>query len=72
MADDERIMITIKIQNHEGKWKKRDISVPISLVISELGSASKWIRSNGQPIDTSKSFEENNILNGESIELISG
>ena len=68
----KEIMITIKIQNDEGKWKKRDISVPIGLVISELGSSSTWIRSNGQPIDTNKSFEDNNILNGEAIELISG
>ncbi len=72
MTDDERIMITIKIQNDEGECKKRDISVPIGLVISELGSSSTWTRSNGQPIDTNKSFEDNNILNGESIELISG
>lgn len=70
MESDERIIITIKALDKDGKWKKRDISVPVTLPIKDLRSAKTWKRMNGELIDTSKSFEENNIFNGELIELI--
>lgn len=34
--DEERIIITLKRKDDNGIWKKRDVSVPLSLSIKKL------------------------------------
>ncbi|MDE5935865.1 MAG: hypothetical protein K2G83_00445 [Ruminococcus sp.] len=65
--DEERILITLKRKDENGVWKKRDVSVPLSLSIKKIGSKRIWKRTNGEIIDEDKSFHENGILNGELI-----
>lgn len=65
--DEERILITLKRKGDNGVWKKRDVSVPLSLSIKKIGSKKTWKRINGETIDEDKSFGENGILNGELI-----
>lgn len=65
--DEERIFITLKRKDDNDVWKKRDVSVPLSLSIKKIGSKRIWKRTNGEIIDEDKSFYENGILNGELI-----
>jgi hypothetical protein len=67
--DEERIIITLKRKDDNGIWKKRDVSVPLSLLIKKIGSQRKWRRSNGELIDETKTFQENGVLNGELITM---
>lgn len=67
--DEERILITLKRIDENGIWKKRDVSVPLSLSIKKIGSQRKWRRSNGELIDETKTFQENGVLNGELITM---
>lgn len=66
--DEERILITLKHKNGNGEWKKRDVSVPLSLSIKKISSRI-WKRENGETIDVNKTFFENGIMNGELITM---